>query len=199
MSFKPIEIDIENIKVYITKKLDFSELEDYLLDSEKETLRSIQITHRKNEFATTRALRNQLFQEQEIFYSENGAPFMLNHNISIAHSKEYVALAVSKNQVGLDIEHLDEKINRVFPKIALKEELNWFTLPLQKTQLWTCKEAMFKCLKTEKNSYSMFIKPHLNKENTFSGNLINDTKKAPLEIQTLFLEELNNLVVAVAF
>jgi 4'-phosphopantetheinyl transferase EntD len=199
MPFTPLEFKLKNIAIYVVEIKHFLELKAYLSDKENEELNQIQFPHRKNEFATTRALRHHLFQEQEILYSENGAPFMLNQCISIAHSKDYVALAVSKNQVGLDIEHLDERINRVFPKIATDDELNWFTSPLQKTQLWTCKEAMFKYYKTEKNIYSMYVVPHLEKENTFVGNIKNDTKKAPLEIKTLILEKLNHLVLSVAF
>lgn len=68
---------------------------------------------------------------------------------SITHKGEYVLVAVSNFNVGIDIEELDERFNeRVFNKISTESEKNTYKnlTELQIASLFTKKESLFKTL-----------------------------------------------------
>ncbi|MBA3675149.1 MAG: 4'-phosphopantetheinyl transferase superfamily protein [Chitinophagaceae bacterium] len=76
------------------------------------------------------------------------------YHFSISHCGDYAAVIVSKDhRVGIDIEIVTPKIERVKDKFLNEEELSWIAgcqLPddgqsvNQLTLLWSCKEAIFK-------------------------------------------------------
>jgi len=58
----------------------------------------------------------------------SGKPYLSNfpHHISLSHSYDYAAVMVSKNKaVGIDIELVKDKIERIAHKFLSKEE-SWF-------------------------------------------------------------------------
>jgi len=79
-----------------------------------------------------------------ITYNEFGAPELDNGNyISISHSKKIVAIIISEQQVGLDIEKISDKALKVSSKFVSENNLN--NLNKEKaTLIWCCKEAIFK-------------------------------------------------------
>jgi phosphopantetheinyl transferase len=96
-----------------------------------------------------------------IAIADTRKPFLPNeeYHFSISHCGDYAAVIVSKtNRVGIDIELVTEKVERVKHKFLNEEELhaignmqlaignNQITnKPLnQLTLLWCCKEAVFK-------------------------------------------------------
>ena len=99
---------------------------------------------RKKEFLSSRLLLEQLNPNAIITYNDFGAPELDNGKyISISHSKEMVAIIISEQQVGLDIEQISEKALRLAAKfISAKNQSN---LTKEKaTLIWCCKEAVFK-------------------------------------------------------
>ena len=99
---------------------------------------------RKKEFLASRLLVQEISQNTIITYNEFGAPELDNGKyISISHSKEMVAIIISEQQVGLDIEQISEKALRLAAKfISAKNQSN---LTKEKaTLIWCCKEAIFK-------------------------------------------------------
>ena len=99
---------------------------------------------RKKEFLSSRLLLEQLNPNAIITYNDFGAPELDNGKyISISHSKEMVAIIISEQQVGLDIEQISEKALRLAAKfISAKNQSN---LTKEKaTLIWCCKEAIFK-------------------------------------------------------
>ena len=99
---------------------------------------------RKKEFLASRLLVQEISQNTIITYNEFGAPELDNGKyISISHSKEMVAIIISEQQVGLDIEQISEKALRLAAKfISAKNQSN---LTKEKaTLIWCCKEAVFK-------------------------------------------------------
>ena len=98
---------------------------------------------RKKEFLSSRLLLNKLLPNSSINYNKYNAPEIENKHISISHSKNLVAIILSKIKVGLDI----EKINKKPLKLASKfiGEKNHENLTEEKaTLIWSCKEALFK-------------------------------------------------------
>ena len=99
---------------------------------------------RKKEFLSSRLLLEQLNPNAIITYNDFGAPKLDSGKyISISHSKEMVAIIISEQKVGLDIEQISEKALRLAAKfISAKNQSN---LTKEKaTLIWCCKEAIFK-------------------------------------------------------
>jgi len=74
---------------------------------------------------------------------------------SISHSQNLVAVAVARNDIGIDIEEINLKRFSKFPaeKILTQEEIEQKnSTPLELNYLWTVKEALFK-----KGSNEIFI------------------------------------------
>ncbi len=99
---------------------------------------------RKKEHLTSRLLLNKISPNTTISYNEFGAPILDNNlHISISHSKNFVAIIISEQQVGMDIEAISEKALRLAPKFV--SEKTRTTLNKEKaTLIWCLKEAVFK-------------------------------------------------------
>ena len=81
-------------------------------------------------------------------YDKNGAPYLTDGRyLSISHTKDVAAIAISSQPVGIDLELYQEKIIRIAPRfLHLKESLD---LNKNKnihylSQIWTAKEALYK-------------------------------------------------------
>ena len=99
---------------------------------------------RKKDFLASRLLLNELEPNQQISYNSNGAPEISNgKHISISHSKNLVAIIISDKKVGLDIEHISEKLLKLSPKFIADSSQQDLTKE-KATLIWCCKEAVFK-------------------------------------------------------
>jgi 4'-phosphopantetheinyl transferase len=80
----------------------------------------------------------------------SGKPYLSNfpHHISLSHSYDYAAVMVSKNKaVGIDIEFIKDKIERIAHKFLSKVELDFIQENNRIDQLyvtWCAKEAIYK-------------------------------------------------------
>ena len=99
---------------------------------------------RKKEWLASRLLLNKINPSHSISYNRFGAPELSNRsNISISHSKELVAIIISQQKVGIDIEEISEKALSVSLKFISENNLK--DLNSEKaTLIWCCKEAIFK-------------------------------------------------------
>jgi 4'-phosphopantetheinyl transferase len=88
-----------------------------------------------------------------IKYGENGKPFFINNkevHFSISHSKDYVAIAVDNQEIGVDVESLrtnKKQIAQRFFTIKENKYLNNYKDNVYDeafTQLWTMKESFVK-------------------------------------------------------
>lgn len=81
---------------------------------------------------------------------EHGKPYLVNfpHHISLSHSYDYAAVIISENQlVGIDIEIIKTKIERIATKFMTHEELNFIDskVPIEHLYVcWCAKEAIYK-------------------------------------------------------
>lgn len=104
-------------------------------------------TTRKNEFATTRLLLKQILQDNysSIQYEESGNPLLPKHQISISHSKGYVAIILSKNgNVAIDVEQYRKTIFSIAHKFVNETEETVFTSLEDLILLWSAKETLYK-------------------------------------------------------
>src|ERR1043165_442364 len=102
----------------------------------------------------SRVLLQEIFLEQKVHIHKNefNKPRLeidgKKYFVSITHSHDFAGVMVSdKHEVGLDIEKIDERINRVAHKF-INEDENKFIVNekavLYKTLTWSAKEAMYK-------------------------------------------------------
>jgi phosphopantetheinyl transferase len=120
-----------------------------LFTEEREQLDTLKMESRKIEFLGVRRLRNELDLISPIDYTSTRKPFLgmqLETFISISHSKNYCAFGVSSNEIGIDIEELSPRIERIASRFVNSEENQFVSedTVLNLTELWTMKEAMFK-------------------------------------------------------
>ena len=99
---------------------------------------------RTKEWIASRLLLRKINPSYSISYNIFGAP-ELNNNycISISHSKGLVAIIISKQNVGMDIEKISQKTIRLASKFISKNNLDNLTAE-KATLIWCCKEAIFK-------------------------------------------------------
>ena len=95
-------------------------------------------------------------QRANLDYTENGTPFFnnLNQDISISHSRNFTAVAVSTSKdekIGIDI----EDILNVTPntRFFTENEKQVVTNTQKFIEIWTKKEALFKFLKNDSTSF----------------------------------------------
>lgn len=105
--------------------------------------------------------------ETNIIYNEYGKPYLKGNDFyfNISHSGKYVVCALSKKEVGVDIERIRPTHDLVLKNCFTKEEQDYVTDDASFTKLWTLKESYIKYLGTG-------LKTKLNSFSVISGNLI---------------------------
>jgi 4'-phosphopantetheinyl transferase len=82
---------------------------------------------------------------------EHGKPYLvtLPYHISLSHSFDYAAVMISKKHpVGIDIEQIKEKVERIAHKFMRPNELSFINEAHKIPHLYACwcaKEAVYKC------------------------------------------------------
>ena len=137
-------------------------------------------------------------EECSFFYDENGKLHFsnLDYQISVTHSGVYAGVIISKNHyVGIDIERLDERINRLADKFLMPEELE--SLPNENqerhlTILWSAKEALFKLFGKPKVQFDrdIFLSPfEMKRKGSFQGKIENYGVKREYTLEYEFSDE----------
>lgn len=154
----------DNLKLYFCNISDISasELTEWFgkMSSErKEAVRKLRIPHKqKLKIAADNLCRNAIsdfcgIAPDKIRFgvTENGKPFAkeIDVQFNISHSGDFVVCAVSDKEIGIDI----EKIRDINPRITRKfsDEKERIYIDSHKNglfEIWTLKEAYFKCIGT---------------------------------------------------
>jgi phosphopantetheinyl transferase len=92
-------------------------------------------------------------EEPQIHYHPSGRPSLNSHylNISISHTRGYVAVALSEKQlIGIDIQYITLKVKKVRPRFVSENEyINPKNELLHLLLHWSAKETLYKALKTQ--------------------------------------------------
>jgi 4'-phosphopantetheinyl transferase len=82
----------------------------------------------------------------------HGKPYLVNlpYHISLSHSFDYAAVMISRSRpVGIDIEQVKEKVERIAEKFLSPRELAFISKDEHRLQqlyvCWCAKEAVYKC------------------------------------------------------
>jgi len=172
-------------KLGIWKKEESLELLEsvYILNNnEKKEYNLISNISRKKEWLTTRILLTELLQKKiEINHNIYGSPFLINHNsnISISHSKDFVAIIISSKHIaGIDVETISERVYKVKRKFLTTNELKWCKNLNQQTACWCAKESVFKIYMKELDFFDIKISSFIldNKNGNFKAEVLKNNK-----------------------
>jgi 4'-phosphopantetheinyl transferase len=122
-------------------------------EQEKAYYEQLKIGKRNLHWLGTRVLlRKMLCTDEYIDFKvdEHGKPYLVNlpYHISLSHSFDYAAVMIGKAPVGIDIEQVKEKVERIAHKFMRKQELAFINEKDKINQLYVCwcvKEAVYKC------------------------------------------------------
>ena len=143
-----------------------------LKEHELSVLRSLQGQKRNLHWLATRVLLRKMLSTEEYIdckADENGKPVLVNlpHKISLSHSYDYAAVMISlSREVGIDIEIIKEKIDRVKHKFLSNEELAFIEEKHKLEHLYACwcaKEALYKLNGKKETSFkdNIHLKPFI--------------------------------------
>jgi len=136
------------------------ETEEFFLNSlqlfpdDKENIRKIKLPQVRLQKLACRATLSNLLGSNEvgITYTETGQPHLNNFYISFSHTENTVAAALASIPIGIDIEELNPRILRLYPRFMSKNEIadsNFLNFK-ELYYYWCSKEAMYKWF-AEKN------------------------------------------------
>lgn len=115
--------------------------------------------HQKAFLAVRQVLRQLGINDHELSYDDKGKPSLRSGlYISISHSFDYALVAISQENVGIDIELKREKILRLKEKFCNSVELADAPLDHETqidylTEVWSVKEALYKMCNSRSLSF----------------------------------------------
>ena len=111
-------------------------------------------SHKKGFLAVRMLLQHNDYSDFDLFYDEFGKPHIKPQgcsikevHISISHSHQFSAIAISDENIGLDVEILKEKTLKIAPRfmdISHLENLSNEDKIKKATVIWGIKESIFK-------------------------------------------------------
>lgn len=144
------------IKVYVKKICKLTPEEEHRVTSTLSDRARARLAKKTNEALRTASLcaLSLLTDEQRsaLDYSTQGRPSLtrLKTDISISHSKAYVAVAISdffRDYVGIDIEDVEHQTSST--RFLTENEQNALKNGANYIEIWTKKEALYKFLKSD--------------------------------------------------
>jgi len=150
----------------------------------------------REQFLATRKILALENSDYKITYDINGKPLLNSiYNISISHSHEIAAIAISDNSnIGLDVQLKESKIFNIQNKFLNKYEKSNIgddpTVDIL-TMVWTSKESIYKAIGLKGISFTENIKIDkvIEKDKTGIGYYINGTEKVKFDLKFFYIDE----------
>ena len=105
-------------------------------------------SHQKGFLAVRMLLQHVGHSDLDLYYDAFGKPHLNGEkHISISHSHEFSAMAISDKKIGIDLEKLKDKTLKIAPRymdISQLEELSEEEKIVKATIVWGIKETIFK-------------------------------------------------------
>lgn len=167
----------------------------YLNSRSKERINNMQSELHQRGFISVRYLLKEAgYSDADLYYNAYGKPLLKDgKHISITHSYHFSAIAISNNDIGIDIEMLRDKIKVIKHKFVNTDydSLSDENLVKQLTIIWGAKEAMYKTYPYGGLSFRnhIAINPFLFKDGFSSGRVIFNDWKKKYSIHFLFIED----------
>ena len=178
-------------------KVMIGELNTKELNSDEKNLLKLKKSNiLKEQFLATRKLLALENTDYKITYDNNGKPLLNSkYNISISHSHEIAAIAISDNsKIGLDVQLNENKIFNIQDKfLNPSEKLNIGENPSLKilTMIWTSKESIYKAVGLKGISFSDNIKIEkvVEEDKTGIGYYTNGSEKVKFDLKFFYVDE----------
>ena len=186
--------DKTNIKLW---KVMIGELSPKELNNDEKKLFKLKKSNvLREQFLATRKILALENSDYIITYDTDGKPSLnAEHNISISHSHEIAAIAISDNSnIGLDVQLKESKIFNIQNKFLNKSEKSNIgddpTVDIL-TMVWTSKESIYKAIGLKGISFSKNIKIDkvTEKDKTGKGYYINGMEKVKFDLKFFYLDE----------
>ncbi len=170
-------------------------LNEYLIANEQDEWNQFTNEKRSVEFLTIRKLRTLAGIPSPIYYEKSGRPFLapeLGMALSISHSKNYCAIAYGEGEMGLDIEEIDGRIERISSRFLNESEHIFIGKhqQLDLTKIWTMKEAMFKLNPRTGIDFKTELLIETKEGTVFKGKMLTDQGWTNVLIDTIQHENL---------
>jgi len=132
-------------------------------EHEKALYEQLSVGKRNLHWLGTRVLLRKMLRTEEYIdfkVDVHGKPYLVNlpYHISLSHSFDYAAVMISKKRpVGIDIEQVKDKVERIAHKFMRQEEMAFIDPHLKIPQLYVClcaKEAVYKCYGQKEVSFA---------------------------------------------
>jgi phosphopantetheinyl transferase len=178
-------------------KVMMGELNTKELNSDEKNLLKLKKNNiLREQFLATRKVLALENSDYKITYNNNGKPSLNSkYNISISHSHEIAAVAISDNsKIGLDVQLKKSKIVNIQNKFLNKYEKSNIgddpTVDIL-TMVWTSKESIYKAVGLKGISFSKNIKIDkvIEKDKIGIGYYINGTEKVKFDLKFFYVDE----------
>jgi len=178
-------------------KVIMGELNTEELNSDEKNLLKLKKNNiLREQFLATRKVLALENSDYKITYNNNGKPSLNSkYNISISHSHEIAAVAISDNsKIGLDVQLKESKIVNIQNKFLNKYEKSNIgddpTVDIL-TMVWTSKESIYKAVGLKGISFSKNIKIDkvIEKDKIGIGYYINGTEKVKFDLKFFYVDE----------
>jgi len=178
-------------------KVIIGELNTEELNSDEKNLLKLKKNNiLREQFLATRKVLALENSDYKITYNNNGKPSLNSkYNISISHSHEIAAVAISDNsKIGLDVQLKESKIFNIQNKFLNKSEKSNIgddpTVDIL-TMVWASKESIYKAIGLKGVSFSENIKIDkvIEKDKTGIGYYINGTEKVKFDLKFFYVDE----------
>ena len=178
-------------------KVIIGELNTEELNSDEKNLLKLKKNNiLREQFLATRKVLALENSDYKITYNNNGKPSLNSkYNISISHSHQIAAIAISDNsKIGLDVQLYENKIFNIQDKfLNPTEKLNIGENPSLKilTMIWTSKESIYKAvgLKGILFSDNIKIEKVVEEDKIGIGYYINGTEKVKFDLKFFYIDE----------
>jgi hypothetical protein len=126
---------------FLKSVLDLSDFSKKKLSKKKSEI------HQKQFLAVRSILKILSIHDSDLSYAVDGNPLIKSGYISISHSKEFVAVIISDEKVGVDIESNSDKCFRIMQKFVGTENEFPIKIDMKTAQvIWNMKECLYKMM-----------------------------------------------------
>ena len=157
------EIISEQTQILIWKYSDEEEFSaDLILDKKEFENLKQKSPKRLIEKQMVRQMLKKIIPNHKIRYHENGQPYLepFDKFVSVSHSFPYAVLAISEKKIGVDIEQVKDRIDKIKHKFLHPKEIDWLSRAESGiehlTAIWCIKEALFKIHSSKQWSFKEF-------------------------------------------
>ncbi len=164
-----------------------------LSDEELSKMIHFKSLSRKREFTATRILFRHLFDGEVLKYTSNRSPYIDNKGyISISHNKHTTVIAYNHTfPVAVDIETIQEKACRLWPKFLSEDEVEDLDVsnPMEMSMAWSLKETLYKLAGRRGIIFKEQLRLKRLDDLVFDGRILLDDQTFSVKLATFVRED----------